>query len=87
MKIGVFTEFFESEKNSAGKHMSELVDELKEHSELVDVYTLYKESNHSLFKNKNVNIYTLNYDARRGNISFFKRRFDIRFSLGVFPKG
>ena len=85
MKIGVFTEFFESEKNSAGKHMSELVDELKEHSELVDVYTLYKESNHSLFKNKNVNIYTLNYDARRGNISFFKRFFSELFiSFRIF---
>ena len=75
MKIGVFTEFFESEKNSAGKHMSELVDELKEHSELVDVYTIYKKSNQSFFENKNVNIYSLNYDTRRGNISFLKRFF------------
>lgn len=85
MKIGVFTEFFESEKNSAGKHMSELVDELKEHSELVDVYTLYKKSNQSLFENKNVNIYTLNYDARRGNISFLKRFFfELLISFRIF---
>tara|TARA_B100000989_G_scaffold50747_1_gene33594 strand:- start:3216 stop:4403 length:1188 start_codon:yes stop_codon:yes gene_type:complete len=85
MKIGVFTEFFESEKNSAGKHMSELVDELKEHSELVDVYTLYKKSNHSLFENKNVNIYTLNYNARRGNISFLKRFFfELLISFRIF---
>ena len=85
MKIGVFTEFFESEKNSAGKHMSELVYELKEHSELVDVYTLYKKSNHSLFEKKNVNIYTLNYDVRRGNISFLKRFFSELFiSFHIF---
>ena len=85
MKIGVFTEFFESEKNSAGKHMSELVDELKEHSELVDVYTLYKKSNQSLFENKNVNIYTLNYDARGGNISFLKRFFfELLISFRIF---
>ena len=55
--------------------MSELVYELKEHSELVDVYTIYKKSNQSFFENKNVNIYTLNYDTRRGNISFFKKIF------------
>ena len=85
MKIGVFTEFFESEKNSAGKHMSELVDELKEHSELVDVYTIYKKSNQSFFENKNVNIYSLNYDTRRGNISFLKRFFSELFiSFRIF---
>lgn len=85
MNIGVFTEFFENEKNSAGKHMLELVDELKEHSELVDVYTLYKKPNRSLFENKNVNIYTLNYESRRGNNSFLKRFFfELLISFRIF---
>ncbi len=85
MKIGIFTEFFESEKNSAGKHMSELVDELSEYSEVVDVYTLYKKPNNSLFESKNVNIYTLNYDSRRENISFLKRFFfELLISFRIF---
>ena len=49
------------------------------------MFTLYKKSNHSLFENKNVNIYTLNYDARRGNISFLKRFFSELFiSFRIF---
>ena len=42
-------------------------------------------SNQSLFENKNVNIYTLNYDSRRENISFLKRFFfELLISFRIF---
>ena len=85
MKIGVFTEFFESEKNSAGKVMSELADELSNHAELVDVYTLYKRPDSSFLNKKNINIYTLNYDFRKENISFINRFiFELLISFRIF---
>ena len=85
MKIGVFTEFFESEKNSAGKVMSELADELGNHAVLVDVYTLYKKPHNSSLKKENINVYTLNYDFRKENISFLNRFiFELLISFRIF---
>ena len=53
MKIGIFTEYFEHDKNSAGRHMSDLVKELSISSESIDIFTLYKHSNKSSFDELN----------------------------------
>ena len=59
MKIGIFTEYFEHDKNSAGRHMSDLVKELSISSS-IDVFTLYKHSNKSSFDElNNVEIHSL----------------------------
>tara|TARA_S200000501_G_scaffold5351_1_gene4590 strand:- start:5483 stop:6673 length:1191 start_codon:yes stop_codon:yes gene_type:complete len=76
MKIGIFTEYFEHDKNSAGRHMSDLVRELSKSSETIDVFTLYKYTNSSSFDDlNNVQIHSLNVDTKAKNKSLIKRFF------------
>ena len=76
MKIGIFTEYFEHDKNSAGRHMSDLVKELSISSESIDVFTLYKYSNKSSFDElNNVEIHSLNVSLNAKTKSLAKRFF------------
>ena len=76
MRIGIFTEYFEHDRNSAGQHMSDLVRELSVSSETIDVFTLYRHSkNYSFDDLNNVEIHSLNVDTKAKNKSLFKRFF------------
>lgn len=77
MKIAVFTEFFEDDKNSAGRHMSDIVRELGTKFDEIDVYSIYK---HKTTKDKNkwpknINIYDLGMKLDAKSNSYFIRFF------------
>ena len=85
MKLAVFTEFFENDKNSAGRHMTDLVLELSKKSETIDVFTLYA---HSLPKDRqnkwpqNVRIHSLGYSTESKTNSYYFRFF-VELSIGI----
>ena len=45
MNLAVFTEFFEHDRNSAGRHMTDLVKELSCKFQHIDVYSIYDHKN------------------------------------------
>ena len=76
MNIGIFTEYFEHDNNSAGRQMSDLVRELSKTSSSIDVFTLYKHSKCSAFDNfENVKIHSLGVDPKAKSKSLIKRFF------------
>ena len=83
MKVVVFTEFFEHDKNSAGKHMSDIVLELSKKYSQIDVFSIYK---HEIIEKnnwpKNINIYNLglSLDAKS---NYYFLRFFVELSISV----
>ena len=76
MKIAIFTEYFEHDKNSAGRHMFDLVRKISLSSNSIDVFTLYKHTGKSSFDElDNVEIHSLRVDLDAKNNSLFARFF------------
>ena len=75
MRLAVLTEFFENDKNSAGKHMTDLVIELHSKFEKIDVYTLNHEPNINNIWPTNVEIHSLGLNISNKSQSYYKRFF------------
>ncbi len=81
MKIAIFSEYFEHDNNSAGRHMSDLTLEICNHADNVDVYSLFNHSEkEGINWPKNVNIYSLEMNPLSKSKSF-KRRFFSELSI------
>ena len=77
MNLVVFTEFFENDRNSAGRHMTDLVRELSSKFESIDVYSIYNHKNINNHKAwpSNVKIYNLGLDINAKSNSYLIRFF------------
>lgn len=77
MNLAVFTEFFENDRNSAGRHMTDLVKELSGKFEHIDVYSIYDHKNVTNYEAwpSNVNIYNLGLDINAKSNSYLIRFF------------
>ena len=85
MKLAVFTEFFEYDKNSAGRHMTDLVLEMSKKFETIDVFTLYDHCLPKDMQNKwpqHVKIHSLRYSTKSKTNSYYFRFF-VELSIGV----
>jgi O26-antigen biosynthesis N-acetyl-L-fucosamine transferase len=88
MKVVIFTEFFEHDKNSAGKHMSDIVMELSNKYYEIDVFSIYE---HKITEKKNwpenINIYNLGLSLDAKSNYYFLRFFvELSISARAFIK-
>ena len=77
MNLAVFTEFFEHDRNSAGRHMTDLVKELSCKFQHIDVYSIYDHKNIKTSTKwpANVKIYSLGLDINAKSDSYVIRFF------------